>query len=450
MKFYFKLLIPILIFKIINCQSCALGSYFSNNNCYLCPNGYYCPSGATKPIACPLGTFSYSSGGISECKPCSLGYYANNVASTGCRACPDGYQCCDPKKDPTPCPLGTYSSSNGGISECIPCYLGYYTNKTASTSCRACPDGYQCCDPKSAPSPCPVGTYSISTGGIAQCTQCYLGYYADTLARTSCRACPDGYQCCDPRISPTPCPLGTYSYSSGGISECKSCGNGYYTDTLASTGCKYCPNGNSCQSPVNAQQCSPVENLADSCTRNINAEKDQLKCTQSNSIKDLDYLTSVGDCEFYQELENEKKCGTNGYLSRYGFKYCKKFGENIDSFNKEGQKWVDGVRMCLMKKLLNSDISNCNELESFAFDTHVDCYLNPGHGAKSMCELLQMQNFIGLWNVYDFKDFLSINAIKQVVSVMSNCGSQLISNGINSVNNNFNSLLDSLNLLTDS
>lgn len=110
----------------INCQQCALGSYYSNNNCIACPNGYYCPSGAIKPIECPLGTFSYSTGGISKCTTCSPGYYANKTASTRCIACPDGYFCKDPTIAPTPCPTGTSSPSKK-------CANGNYADTIAST-----------------------------------------------------------------------------------------------------------------------------------------------------------------------------------------------------------------------------------------------------------------------------------------------------------------------------
>lgn len=323
---------------ISECTTCRLGYYankVASTQCTACPNGYYCKDPTKAPTPCPLGSYSYSSGGISECKLCQLGYYANKTASTSCIACPNGYQCCDARKSPTSCPLGTFSTSPGGISECVPCSLGYYANKTTSTSCIVCPNGYQCCDAKMTPTPCPVGTYSYSSGGIWQCKACALGDYASKTASTSCIACPNGYYCCDPKISPTPCPIGTYSYSSYGIWECKSCSSGYYTDTVASTGCKYCPNGLACQTTVIPPSCTPMQTLMETCSRNVELEKQQLKCNPSDNIQDLEYLADVGDCNFYKELENEKKCGLNGYLIKYGLKYCNKFGEQLNGFNTE-------------------------------------------------------------------------------------------------------------------
>ena len=53
--------------------------------------------------------------------------------------------------------------------------------------------------------------------------------------------------------------------------------------------------------------------------------------TASQAVMSL--LAKNGDCQFYKELENIKKCGSNGYPIAYGYKYCVKFGENINTFN---------------------------------------------------------------------------------------------------------------------
>ena len=47
----------------------------------------------------------------------------------------------------------------------------------------------------------------------------------------------------------------------------------------------------------------------------------------------MSLLANNGDCQFYKELENTKQCGLNGYPIAYGYKYCVKFGENINTFN---------------------------------------------------------------------------------------------------------------------
>lgn len=54
---------------------------------------------------------------------------------------------------------------------------------------------------------------------------------------------------------------------------------------------------------------------------------------QQGCLANLQHLASNGDCQFYNELETVKRCGQTGYLLAYGGKYCRKFGENIASFN---------------------------------------------------------------------------------------------------------------------
>ena len=62
----------------------------------LCPMGYYCPLATQYPEPCRNGTWSNETGlmDVSECMPCTEGYYCNGFALTEPSGpCTPGYYC---------------------------------------------------------------------------------------------------------------------------------------------------------------------------------------------------------------------------------------------------------------------------------------------------------------------------------------------------------------------
>jgi len=58
----------------------------------------------------------------------------------------------------------------------------------------------------------------------------------------------------------------------------------------------------------------------------------------------------------------------------------------------------------------------CKQLETYAFQTHVVCYLDAGFGAKSICDIWHGKNAVGLLNTLEILDFFrSPTAIVQVI-----------------------------------
>lgn len=53
-------------------------------NGYICPPGFYCPSGALEPVACPMGTFNPDEGSDSEsyCQLCPSNFFGNKIGMT--------------------------------------------------------------------------------------------------------------------------------------------------------------------------------------------------------------------------------------------------------------------------------------------------------------------------------------------------------------------------------
>lgn len=60
-----------------------------------CQAGYYCPSGATSPNACPSGTYNPHDGmdGEDDCQISPAGYYAIEASTNFTGSCSAGYYC---------------------------------------------------------------------------------------------------------------------------------------------------------------------------------------------------------------------------------------------------------------------------------------------------------------------------------------------------------------------
>ena len=135
------------------------------------------------------------------------------------------------------------------------------------------------------------------------------------------------------------------------------------------------------------------------------------------------------DCSFYPScLETTFECGPESYPIGYGDKYCNRFLDSIDMFSPEGQDWINGTLTCL-KGALVPDVQDptgvtCDDVETTAFDSHVQCYIDNG-----FCDLafnyghpFEMSDFIyDLMHVYQIKDFASFIVLKQIATVFAKC-----------------------------
>jgi hypothetical protein len=85
--------------------------------------------------------------------------------------------------------------------------------------------------------------------------------------------------------------------------------------------------------------------------------------------------------------------------------------------------WIEGVKKCVMRKLTpNIDLS-CDEFQKYAYKVHGDCYVKPEESSKSFCEFFHQKDFstvIELLKTYELQDFISLDAVNLVNSVMLN------------------------------
>lgn len=242
-----------------------------------CPSGSYCPFGSSAPIPCPVGTFSNITGlrNISECIPCSPGYFCQSLGLTlpeGICAsgfycplrssnsqqeiCPEGFFCPEGSSHPYPCPVGTFSNLTHITSalECLLCTAGFYCQIEALTSPSGpCSEGFYCPIGSQSPRPkiCNIGHY-CPLGSEAP-LPCSGATYSDNMQESECRLCPSGWYCdaglivdlcpaghfCLEGISFdwSPCPIGTFSNVTGlgSVDECTPCSPGHFCGEIAAT-----------------------------------------------------------------------------------------------------------------------------------------------------------------------------------------------------------------------
>ena len=137
---------------------------------------------------------------------------------------------------------------------CRSCLAGSYSAEGAE-SCIACPAGYSCTDPSVSPTACDSGSYAL--GGAVTCTICPAGTGCATTSNVptvcsldsfaiegsvGCTVCPAGYRCPNTTVTPTLCDVE----------------NGYYSP-VGETLCLQCPRGSQCLFDSSAQNYTITE-----------------------------------------------------------------------------------------------------------------------------------------------------------------------------------------------
>ena len=98
-----------------------------------------------------------------------------------------------------------------------------------------CQPGFYCPLGSSAPTSCTAGQYCADAEMDSPSADCDAGYYCpggDIQANPADTICPPGRYCIAGSCTPTPCPAGTFSNTSGNTqeSDCNNCTAGRKTN----------------------------------------------------------------------------------------------------------------------------------------------------------------------------------------------------------------------------
>lgn len=179
----------------------------------LCPKGYYCPEGSSRPVSCPSGTygFGWMYKSVEDCNPCIGGKYCpqTNMTDNG-PDCYAGYFCSAKSPIPDPvnqtygseCPTGYYCPL--GSAAPIACQEGKYQDEKRQSVCKNCPEGFYCPLNTSNPISCPAGYWCLANQKEPFKNPCPIGTFNNLTERrtaASCIACLPGHYCATPGLS---------------------------------------------------------------------------------------------------------------------------------------------------------------------------------------------------------------------------------------------------------
>jgi hypothetical protein len=114
----------------------------------------------------------------------------------------------------------------------------------------------------------------------------------------------------------------------------------------------------------------------------------------------------------------------DGYFIRYGKKYCDRFLGST-GWSAKGNSWRDKTLFCLQQRIapklsiVANPTCDCKTMKQFAFQTHVECYTQPG---ASVCQL-ELSDYKKIYDIIDVTDdlFRDPYGRKQMRDVLSIC-----------------------------
>ena len=157
----------------------------------------------------------------------------------------------------------------------------------------------------------------------------------------------------------------------------------------------------------------------------------------------------LNSCSFYEECaEVAFECGASGYPIKFGDTMCKIYLENDLKLSAGGNAWSRDVRKCLQDALvpviMDWDCYTCATFETFAFESHVPCYVNSG-----FCDRMTLidYGYLVWWTKGALITSAADDIIVQFLLVLKSCGNLFLNSKYAAVIVEFE---ESLNSIVDS
>lgn len=105
-------------------------------------------------------------------------------------------------------------------------------------------------------------------------------------------------------------------------------------------------------------------------------------------------LNNPGICSYYLEKSKELGCAKTNYLTHFGFKYCQLFIDKEKNYTRYAQGVLSKIRSCLVNHLAKTPQLRCENVNSIAASSHIDCYVE-----NDFCKLKPKDGLTTLWYV---------------------------------------------------
>ena len=167
-------------------------------------------------------------------------------------------------------------------------------------------------------------------------------------------------------------------------------------------------------------------NVSDDCAC------DPFQLLPNTSLPQQCYSPTGNSCYWYRNCFEKKhfcKPPSNAYVIRYAERFCRVFEEQKAKLSADAQKWMEAVRKCqqaaMVPLLHDSEALTCNEIKQKALASYTECYLNPGEGSKSICDVYCWQHYKMFWAIK--RSFLKLDTAWESLRGLWNIGTQCTS-----------------------
>ena len=115
----------------------------------------------------------------------------------------------------------------------------------------------------------------------------------------------------------------------------------------------------------------------------------------------------------------------------YARHLCDLYGRSKHYLRVKTRRWIDSVRRCLLVKLVPIvrpyfNISSCEDIESFAADTQLPCYLAPYSSEPSVCDL-DLEEWVKVfWTIKGNLTKSTSHGLKIMLESTSKCGDNML------------------------